>query len=305
MKSRDYGKRLKILDVVSELRSYWPLTLRQVYYRLVAAGVIENNRGAYQMLSKIVSEMRVENILSWDCVQDKTRRISAKRGFEDGQTFVTASAQNFLRGYTRCLVQGQERHVELWVEKDALSGIFEDVAWPYCLRVVTCRGYQSTTMLHGYAERASTALRAGQTPLVLYFGDFDASGVQMFESAQKKLESVHDLRGVQFKRVALTPEIIEASNLPLNSDAVKEKDPRTKAFREKYGDIAVELDALHPRELETLARNAIEDSIDMELFHQQREIEETEVQKIAELQASVQSFIAEKSREMGLSGGAL
>ena len=128
MKTRDFAKRLKILDVVSELREYWPLTLRQVYYRLVAGSVIENNRGSYQALSKICSEMRIEGVLDWFCIQDKTRRISVKRGFEDGQTFVTASAQNFLRGYTRCLVQGQERHVELWVEKDALSGIFEDVA---------------------------------------------------------------------------------------------------------------------------------------------------------------------------------
>ena len=76
-------------------------------------------------------------------MEDRVRRVSTKRGEEDADTFIKKEMGLFLNGYSRCLVQGQENYVEVWVEKDALSRILEDVAYPYCIRTVTCRGYQS------------------------------------------------------------------------------------------------------------------------------------------------------------------
>jgi len=53
-----------VLKVVNELEDYLPLTLRQIYYRLVAAGKIENNRSQYNMLSKLAKWMRIEGRLA-------------------------------------------------------------------------------------------------------------------------------------------------------------------------------------------------------------------------------------------------
>ena len=51
---------LRYLDqidaVLDEMRAYWPLTLRQVYYRLVSDLVIDNNRGEYGKLSRILTK---------------------------------------------------------------------------------------------------------------------------------------------------------------------------------------------------------------------------------------------------------
>ena len=74
-------------------------------------------------------------------MEDRVRRVSTKRGDEDAESFIKKELGWFLQGYSRCLVQGQDNYVEVWVEKDALSRIFEEVAYPYCVRCVTCGGY--------------------------------------------------------------------------------------------------------------------------------------------------------------------
>ncbi len=62
----------QILEVTEELRSYFPLTLRQVYYRLVAAEVIKNNRSRYNDLSKVIKQMRLDKMLPWNVIEDRT-----------------------------------------------------------------------------------------------------------------------------------------------------------------------------------------------------------------------------------------
>jgi hypothetical protein len=48
------------MKVVKELKEYWPLTLRQIYYRLVAAGHLENTRSKYNDLSNLIKHMRLD-----------------------------------------------------------------------------------------------------------------------------------------------------------------------------------------------------------------------------------------------------
>ncbi len=279
----------QITDVVNGLFSYWPLTLRQIYYRLVAAGFIANTRSKYNDLSKVIKQMRLDGMLPWSAMEDRVRRLSEKRGFEDADQFIRQDLDNFLEGYTRCLVQDQERHIELWCEKDALSQVFEKVAWPYCLRVVTCRGYQSMTFLKAYADRAKTAMANGQAPVVLYFGDLDPSGVQMFEAAQQTLEDELGVSGVEYVRVGLTPAHVTAFNLPHSPDALKWTDVRADRYVKRFGEVAVELDALHPETLEIMAREAIEGFLDMDLFAEQRELERLDRERISAIKARVQA----------------
>ncbi len=290
-RQKDIGKRIKIINIIEGLKKYWPLTLRQIYYRLVAAGEIENNQGAYKALSKILTELRLDGFVPWKSMEDRTRRTSDKRGFTDSQEFIKQETEGFLTGYARCRVQGQDKHVEVMIEKDALSKIFEDVVWPYCMRVTTCRGYDSTTKVQQYAVRARKAIAQGQTPVVLYFGDFDPSGWDMFHSMQKRLSVQFHVPGIIWKRVALTPELIEEYQLPKNPDALKHKDPRAKKFMALYGDLSVELDALHPEQLEKLIQSALSDEIDWDLFEEQQEIEQIELTKVKNLRSKIMAMI--------------
>lgn len=275
------------MEVVRELKDYWPLTLRQIYYRLVAAGHLENTRSKYNDLSNLIKHMRLDEWLPWEVLEDRVRRVSAKRGWEDHNEFMEAHVDDFLEGYERCYVQDQERYVELWTEKDALSQVFEKVAYPYCIRAVTCRGYQSITFLDGFRRRARAAQNRSQIPVILYFGDMDPSGYQMLEAIRQTLEDEMDLLGVEYHRVALTPDQIMDYELPHDPQAVKITDKRYRKYVQRFGDLAVELDALHPKVLRELAVEAIESHFDMDLFREQMEVEQLEQERLASLKEKI------------------
>lgn len=290
-----------ILDVVEDLHDYYPLTLRQVYYRLVAAQVIENTKSKYNDLSKVIKQMRLDKMLPWDVIEDRTRRVSGKRGYTDAGEYLREKVDSMgYTGFSRCMVQGQEKYIEIWVEKDALSRVFEDVAWDYCIRCVTCKGYQSISFLKAYRERAQKALDNNQEPVVLYFGDFDPSGVQMFEAAQNSLENDFGIHGVRYKRIALNLEDIKNYNLPNDPEAVKKTDKRYQAFVDQYGEYAVELDALHPRELKTIAVEAVEGELDMEVAQYQIELGEKDFETVSKFQLKIKKYAENLLKEMNV-----
>ena len=284
----------QVLCITDGLRDYYPLTLRQIFYQHVAKTLIKNTRSRYNMLSTLVKQMRLDGLLPWNIIEDRTRRVSGKRGFNDPGEFIKREVKSFLKGYSRCLVQDQENYVEIWVEKDALSRIFENIAWTYCIRCVTCKGFLSATFVNDYATRARKAQAQGQRPIVLYFGDLDPSGIEIFESTQESLRHDHSLEDIDYRRIALNPEQVENYNLPTSFDAIKEKDTRTPAYRKKYGDIAVELDALHPKLLKKLTEEALADVLDIDLMLEHQELQKNDQVKIEQLKSKVQEVFRQE-----------
>lgn len=285
-----------VIEIVEGLADYQPLTLRQVFYQLVAAGKRENTESKYEDLSNLLVNMRVDGMLPWEIIDDRARRISKKRGFEDAGEYAHL-VSDYIGNYQRCLVQGQEHYIETWCEKDALSQILEEIAWPYCIRHATCRGFDSATALWKFTERALASISQGQQVVLLYFGDFDPSGYAAGDATQQSLLERHGLRNLNFVRVALNQEQIEELQLPHSFKAVKPKDTRTKRFINRFGEYgACELDAIHPRLLREMTVAAIESYLDMDLFLEQKDIESVERQKMADLQ---KRFLAEAKAILG------
>ncbi len=67
-------------------------------------------------------------------------------------------------------------------------------------------------------------MKIGQRPVILYFGDFDPSGVQMLEATEETLRKDMVLGQLDVRRIALNMDDIERYNLPNNPDAVKKSD---------------------------------------------------------------------------------
>jgi hypothetical protein len=285
----------RVQQICNGLDEYWPLTLRQVFYQLVNEGM-ENSRSKYNDLSQLVKFMRLDGHLSWNILQDESRTLIDKRGWADSLEFTEAWADQVLDGYTRCLVSDQEQYIEIWCEKHTLRKIIEAAAWPYCVRCVFSIGFQSTTFLHEYRTRANRAIERQQQPVILYLGDFDPSGLCMLDAIEQSLKWEMGLPEVKVKRIGLNWDQVEAYNLPANFTAIKKGDTRAKKFREQYGDHGVELDALHPETLKEITVEAIEDEFDMDLFKEQQEIEQAELEKIERLRSRVQTIIREEMR---------
>jgi len=281
------------VDTIFRLKEYWPLTVRQVFYQLVAGLIIENSQNRYQSISRLTTKLRRLGILPWECIQDRTRRLTDKRGFEDAGTFLRQQLTGLSATYDRCLVQNQENYVEIFTEKDALAGIIEEVSWIYCVRIVVCKGQISATFLNDYTDRAKEAIRRGQDPVILYFGDLDPSGARMSVTIKNILLNYHNLY-VHLDRIALNMNQVEEYQLPQSIDAIKTKDPNYNWYVKQYGDIAVELDALHPKQLQELVKSGLVLYLDIEDMVQQQGIEGKEREKLKRFEQRVLDMAKEE-----------
>ncbi len=285
----------KTVSIIIALEKYWPLTVRQVFYQLVAGLIIENSQNKYQSISKLGAKLRRLGILPWECIQDRTRRLTDKRGFEDAGAFLRQQLTGLSSLYDRCLVQNQENYVEIFTEKDALTGIIEEVSWIYCVRIVVCKGQISATFLNDYAGRARQAISRGQKAVILYFGDLDPTGARIPVAITKTLLEHHNL-AVHLDRIALNVNQIVKYQLPHSIDAIKTKDPNYKWHVKQFGDMAVELDALHPKQLQELVKYGLGLYLDIEDMRQQQGIEGKERDKLKRFEQRVLDL----AREEGL-----
>lgn len=282
----------KVTAILEELKDYKPLTLRQVYYQLVGKGYIENKVSQYGMLSKLLKYARIEGLIDWEDIEDRVRAYHDLTGWETPEDYIQASLRQFLNTYSRDLLQSQDVYLEIWIEKDALSSIFTRVARPYTIPVVVCRGFSSVSFLNDYKNRLKYYSEE-RRPILLYFGDFDPSGVEMLRAMITTLETELKLTGVEFKRVALQREDITTYKLPHSPEALKNTDTRAKKHVAEYGELAVELDALSPVVLEEKIRHAIIQELDMELFVEEKNMETTELERLETLRLKVQELVTE------------
>lgn len=285
------GKLKKVLEVLNELEDYKPLTLRQIYYQLVGKGYIDNSVSQYGMLSQLIKWARIDGYIEWEDIEDRVRSMHDLRGWISDESFIRQEINGFLEGYRRDFLQSQTKYIEVWVEKDALSSIFTKVATDYSVPVVVCRGFSSVTFLNEFKERISDYQDEGKEVIMLYFGDFDPSGMEMLESMKITLEQELKVTGVEFKRVGLNKSDIARYNLPNDPSAIKKTDKRTKKFQKKYGNYAVELDALKPNILEAKIQGAIEAEIDMAKYVLELDRCRMEIGELAKLKDKVRRII--------------
>jgi hypothetical protein len=286
--SLQFDKLSKVIAILLELEDYKPLTLRQVYYQMVSKGFIENKVSEYTMMSNLLKWARIDGYVPWDDIEDRVRAFHDGTGWDDKEHFIQQELRNFLNGYRRDLLQGQEQYIEVWIEKDALSSIFKRVAMPYCVSVVVCRGFSSISFLNDFRQRLTYQNRP---TVMLYFGDFDPSGMEMLKAMQTTLEHELDVTNVEFKRIALTKDDIFTYHLPHKPEALKKTDTRAKKHLEAYGELAVELDALSPAVLEAKIKNAIKSELDIEAFNSEIRNYNKEIDLLKNLKEKATEFI--------------
>lgn len=254
------------------LLQYNPMTLRQVYYQLVARQTIENKRSEYQRLSNALVKARKGKMIPWEWIEDRVRQPRVVSMWHDLPDFI----ETVKRAYRKDIWNKQPTYTEVWLEKDALSGIFADITQKYGVTLVVGRGYNSWS---AYKE-AELRFREQRRPVsILYFGDFDPSG----EDIVRALEDSLNFFGTSLKieKVALKKKDIIDYNLP--SDFTKRTDTRSTAFIEKHGDLAVELDALPLPVLQQKIRDSIETSLDMNTWQETQHIQKREREKLTNL----------------------
>jgi len=279
----NYESQQTIRRVREILASYdGPMTLRQVYYQLVAVYEEPNNERRYKRLSGVLTKARVNRMIDADRIVDRTRQVGALRGYTDLDAYIRIIRD----AYSRRVAEGQSQYCEVWVEKDALAGVLEETCWGYGVRLVVCRGYPSYSAIRDAMDRLTKWAKArkiecGVFPAwdrlhILYFGDFDPSGEDIPRSISANLLEWFDFSPMMH-RCALTAEQIEEHNLP--PAPAKKTDARAAAFIDRHGDVSVELDALRPNILQALVRSEMEERWD---FEQAARVQATEAEEFDE-----------------------
>ena len=218
------------------LADHRSMTVRQVYYQLVSRQVVENNRNRYQSVSDALVKARQQGIIPWEWIEDRLRRPRYVSMWSDLSEF----AEIAVRSYRREVWATQPGYLEVWLEKDALSGLFERVLNRYGITLNVGRGFDGWSSIRNAAERYTEHDECGQDVTVLYFGDFDPSGEDMVRSLRERL-SFFDCCPTLIK-CALIAEDIRRYALPPNN--TKPGDTRSAKFVQQHGDVSVELDAL-------------------------------------------------------------
>ncbi len=248
----------QVNNVTDEYRSKsYDLTLRQVYYQLVAAGIIPNNERSYKNLGNLISDGRLAGLIDWDAIIDRTRNLRQNSHWASPAQIISAVASQF--AYDKW--DGQENYVEVWVEKDALVGIVGQICGRLDIPYFSCRGYVSQSEMWSAAQRLS-AYGANRDIVIIHLGDHDPSGRDMSRDIVERLE----LFGVtpEFRRIALNMDQIEQYNPPPNP--TKLTDSRCQGYINEFGYECWELDALKPEVIEELIRDAILDYCDLSIF---------------------------------------
>lgn len=226
------------------VRSYdTPVTLRQLFYRLVAAELIPNTRYAYQRLSKLTAEGRRDG--SFPDLHDPGRAIHRNKSFASPKDAVDWVS----RIYRRDRTEGQAWTVYIGVEKAGLVAQLD--AWfgdPRGIPILALSGYASQSYVDSIVRDVAYQ---GRPAALLYAGDFDPSGEDIFRDFVARTDCWTEVR-----HVALSATQVDDFGLP--PQLGKATDSRASAFMAKHGTLVqVELDALAPPDLRALYADAL------------------------------------------------
>lgn len=260
----------KVNSVVSEYeRQGYSLTLRQVYYQMVARDIIPNNMRSYKNLGNLINDARLAGLIDWLAIEDRTRNLRENSHWSKPGSVIESAAYSYHLDHWK----GQESYVEVWVEKDALIGIVGQICQKLDVSHFSCRGYVSQSEMWAAARRLHKRQEAGQHIVLLHLGDHDPSGKDMSRDIQDRLVTF-ETYGVTFKRLALNMDQVELYNPPPNP--AKLTDSRATGYIEEYGNECWELDALEPKVISDVIRENVEKYRDDTLYQAvvRREAEE-------------------------------
>ena len=253
------------------------ITLRQLYYQFVARGLLPNDQKSYKNLGERISDARLAGLIDWKAIEDRTRRLVGNLHYDDPETAIDAMAN----GYGIDKWSDQKYRVEVWVEKEALAGVIEQICTKLDVDWFACRGFVSQSEQYKAGKRfLHRAVREDQEAIVLHLGDHDPSGIDMTRDNLKRLEMFSG-HNVTLLRIALNMDQIRQYNPPPNP--AKVTDSRYAGYLADYGEESWELDALDPLVLQALIEKHVTEYRDEKKFKALQEKQERERQEFVAL----------------------
>jgi hypothetical protein len=249
----------QVQSVLDEYAEYLPLTVRQVFYRLVGSRGYDKTELAYDRLGELLNRARRAGKVDFDAIRDGGVTAITPLAFTSRQHFID-TAKRLAANYKMDRQTGQSTYLELWVEAAGMAPMLAAAVDEFGVPVYSCGGFDSLTAKYDAAQRHASR---DVPTVVLHVGDFDPSGVALFEAAAEDVRALVNgfdgAAGVEFHRVAVTPEQITRYNLP--TAPAKAHDKRSAWVD---GDQTVQAEAIPPDILIAEVRQAVTSRIDFD-----------------------------------------
>ena len=252
-----------VQEVLEEYRNLLPLTLRQVFYRLVGVHNYEKTEAAYARLGETLNRARRSGIIPFVNIRDDGVQTDAPfnfTGLDDATEYLIRIAKT----YTLDRQQGQSKSLMLICEAAGMVPQLAKACHPYGVTVQSSGGFSSVTAKHDLAQ---TICQQGPTE-IFHIGDHDPSGVHLFQNLSEDVSKiVSDLDGIdspKFTRLAVTPEQIQEFSLP--TAPAKKTDRRSFAGVGDDASATVQAEAIPPDALAQIVRQAINNRMDLKLY---------------------------------------
>src|SRR5579859_6671710 len=143
----------KANEIIAEYESQgFALTLRQLYYQFVARDLIPNNIKSYKNLGSVVNDGRLAGLIDWSHITDRTRSLKGRGHWDSPADIIEMAA----KGYHIDMWARQQYRPEVWIEKDAVAGVVEDVCKELDVPYFSCRGYTSQSEMWVGGQRLAT-----------------------------------------------------------------------------------------------------------------------------------------------------
>jgi hypothetical protein len=269
MRGKSQASLLLIEASYQILKEIQPASVRAVCYRLFTMGIIPNmSKGSTGKVSKQLVYARENGLIPWEWIVDETRSAETIQTWKDTSSIIKAA----VNGYRRDYWQDQPNRVEIWSEKGTVRGTVNPILEKYGVTFRAMHGYSSATVINNIADESNMS----DKPLTAFYcGDFDPSGKHMsdIDLPARLLKYGGNLT---IQRIALTDIDVLTRKLPSFEADTKVGDTRYRWFRDNFGCMCWELDALSPVILRDRVEQSILSKLDTGLWDRAIEVESVE-----------------------------
>lgn len=197
---------LALIETIDEIcadyrRQGFVLTVRQLYYQLVARNIIPNTERSYKNTTSLVNDARLAGHIDWDAIEDRTREFISRPRWGDAKDFLGV----VMPQYHSDLWEGQENRVFVVVEKEALAGVLEGICREYDVPLLAARGYPSVSVLREFARDDILRYSSAQDVKILHLGDHDPSGSNCCATATASTSNVSRSTWIKSRRTIARP----------------------------------------------------------------------------------------------------
>ena len=241
-----------------------PMTVRQIFYQMLSRGHIDKQESEYKnVVVRLTGRMREEGQIPFSWIADPSRWMRKPQSYGSLRAMLNDTRDT----YRRDIWRNQDDYVEVWLEKEALSGVIYETTAQWDVPLFVAKGYASKSYLHEAAKHIESV----DKPTFLYYlGDYDPSGLDISRNIEEKIRQYAPRADITFERIAVTEDQIYELDLPTRP--TKRSDSRSKSFKGE----SVEVDAIPPKILRALVREAIESHVNTGVLSATKETERLE-----------------------------